>query len=62
MGAADMTNVVAPVSDAVLWGRIAEGDTGAFGDLYERHARAVYNFCFRKTANWAHACDPRGRG
>jgi RNA polymerase sigma factor (sigma-70 family) len=49
--------LVASVSDAHLWGRIAEGDTGAFGDLYERHARAVYNFCFRKTANWAQAED-----
>ena len=25
--------------------------------LYERHARAVYNFCFRRTANWATAED-----
>jgi RNA polymerase sigma-70 factor (ECF subfamily) len=40
-----------------LWRRIGEGDAGAFGDLYERHARAVYNFCFRRTANWAQAED-----
>jgi RNA polymerase sigma factor (sigma-70 family) len=49
--------LVAPVSDAQLWGRIAEGDTEAFGDLYERHARVLYNFCFRRTANWAQAED-----
>jgi RNA polymerase sigma factor (sigma-70 family) len=49
--------LVAPVSDSQLWGRIAEGDTDAFGDLYERHARAVYNFCFRRSANWAQAED-----
>jgi len=49
--------LVASISDSELWGRIADGDTAAFGDLYERHARAVYNFCFRKTANWAQAED-----
>jgi RNA polymerase sigma factor (sigma-70 family) len=49
--------LVAPVSDSQLWERIREGDTGAFGDLYERHARTVYNFCFRRTANWTQAED-----
>jgi RNA polymerase sigma-70 factor, ECF subfamily len=49
--------LVTSVSDSELWGRIGEGDVEAFGDLYERHARAVYNFCFRRTANWAQAED-----
>ena len=41
-------------TDAELWAR---GDADAFGVLYERHARAVYNHCFRGTANWARAED-----
>jgi RNA polymerase sigma-70 factor (ECF subfamily) len=49
--------LVTSVSDSELWGRIGEGDVDAFGDLYERHARAVYNFCFRRTANWTQAED-----
>jgi RNA polymerase sigma-70 factor (ECF subfamily) len=49
--------LVAPVSDSQLWERIRQGDTDAFGDLYERHAQTVYNFCFRRTANWAQAED-----
>ncbi len=41
-------------TDAELWAR---GDAEAFGALYERHARAVYNHCFRGTADWALAED-----
>jgi RNA polymerase sigma-70 factor, ECF subfamily len=44
-------------TDAELW-RLAAGDeAAAFGVLFERHARAVYNFCFRRTADWAGAED-----
>lgn len=39
------------VSDAVLWERARAGDAEAFGDLYERHARAVQSFCLWRTAN-----------
>jgi RNA polymerase sigma-70 factor (ECF subfamily) len=28
-----------------------------FGRLFERHGRAVYNFCFRRTADWSAAED-----
>jgi RNA polymerase sigma-70 factor, ECF subfamily len=28
-----------------------------FGELFEEHADAVYNFCFRRLANWAVAED-----
>jgi len=28
-----------------------------FGELFERHARAIYGFCFRRTGNWATAED-----
>jgi RNA polymerase sigma factor (sigma-70 family) len=41
-------------TDAELWAR---GDAAAFGLLFERHARAVYNHCFRGTADWALAED-----
>ena len=33
------------------------GDDDAFGALFERHSRAVYNFAFRWTADWAAAED-----
>jgi RNA polymerase sigma factor (sigma-70 family) len=48
---------VGPPTDAELWRAAARGETSAFGVLYERHARAVYNFCFRRTADWAMAED-----
>jgi RNA polymerase sigma-70 factor, ECF subfamily len=49
--------VVGRASDSELWSRAAAGDDVAFGELYLRHARAVYNFCFRSTADWAQAED-----
>lgn len=44
-------------TDAELWRRAADGEAPAFGVLVDRHARAVYNFCFRRTADWAAAED-----
>jgi len=44
-------------SDASLWARAREGDADAFGLLFTRHARAIYNFFFRGTADWAAADD-----
>ena len=44
-------------SDAELWTDARAGDAAAFGVLFERHARSVYNFCFRRTADWAVAED-----
>src|SRR5918992_881798 len=44
-------------TDEQLWARAASGAPEAFGDLYERHAGAVYNYCFRRTADWAVAED-----
>jgi RNA polymerase sigma-70 factor (ECF subfamily) len=44
-------------SDQELWRRTAAGDGDAFGALYDRHARAIYNYCFRRTADWAAAED-----
>ena len=45
------------LTDAALWQRAAAGDTGAFGKLFERHASTVYNYCFRRTADWSQAED-----
>ena len=44
-------------TDADLWRRAAAGEGDAFGVLFERHARRVYNYCFRRTADWALAED-----
>jgi RNA polymerase sigma-70 factor (ECF subfamily) len=44
-------------SDDVLWRRTARGDRDAFAELFDRHARRVYGFCFRQTGDWAAAQD-----
>lgn len=44
-------------TDAELWRRAVEGDSRQFGTLFDRHARAVYNHCFRRIADWAAAED-----
>jgi RNA polymerase sigma-70 factor (ECF subfamily) len=46
-----------PTSDNELWSASQAGDADAFGLLFERHARSIYNFCFRRTADWAVAED-----
>jgi RNA polymerase sigma-70 factor, ECF subfamily len=52
-----MTVVVEGQAEVDLWRRAVGGDAQAFGDLFDLHARAIYNFCFRRTANWAEAED-----
>jgi RNA polymerase sigma-70 factor (ECF subfamily) len=42
-------------SDIELWDRAVAGERACFGVLFERHARRVYNHCFRRTASWADA-------
>jgi RNA polymerase sigma factor (sigma-70 family) len=42
-------NVMA--GDLQLWERTRSGDAEAFGDLYERHARAVQSYCLWRTAD-----------
>jgi RNA polymerase sigma-70 factor (ECF subfamily) len=42
-------------TDAALWQRAAAGETNAFGPIFERHATSVYNYCFRRTGDWAQA-------
>ena len=43
--------------DGELWSAFAHGDPDAFGSLFERHARTVCNYCFRRTGDWARAED-----
>lgn len=43
--------------DSELWERVAAHDGQAFGRLFDRHARRVYNHCFRGTADWSLAED-----
>lgn len=44
-------------SDADLWSRSRAGDRDAFGTLFERHGKALYNYCFRRIGSWATAED-----
>jgi RNA polymerase sigma factor (sigma-70 family) len=44
-------------SDGELWARSRAGDRDAFGVLFERHARLIYNYCFRRVGSWATAED-----
>jgi RNA polymerase sigma factor (sigma-70 family) len=37
--------------------RSGEGDTGAFALLFERHAKAIYNYCFRRVGDCSAAED-----
>jgi RNA polymerase sigma-70 factor (ECF subfamily) len=44
-------------SDESLLQASANGDQRAFSELYERHARAIYNYLFRRLADWSDAED-----
>ncbi|MGH9074348.1 MAG: RNA polymerase sigma factor [Acidimicrobiales bacterium] len=52
-----MAGLWSALSDGELWRRAAEHDGTAFGELFERHADAVYNHCFRRTGSWSTAED-----
>lgn len=43
--------------EMALWSRCRKGDADAFAVLFERHARTIYNFCFRRVGDWAAAED-----
>lgn len=43
--------------DLELWDLAVRGSDAAFGALFERHASAVYNYCFRRCGDWAEAED-----
>lgn len=44
-------------SDSVLWARSRAGDADAFTALFRRHSTTIYNYCFRRLADWADAED-----
>jgi RNA polymerase sigma factor (sigma-70 family) len=39
------------VSDEMLWEQARDGDAEAFGEIYARHARAVYDYCLWRTTD-----------
>ncbi|MEE6257494.1 RNA polymerase sigma factor [Plantactinospora sonchi] len=43
--------------DQELWSASETGDPAAFGRLFDRYARTVYNHAFRLTGSWATAED-----
>lgn len=45
------------LSDQELWASARQGEASSFGILFDRHSRAIYNFCFRRCGNWAVAED-----
>lgn len=45
------------LDDSALWERSRSGDADAFAALFEHHAKAIYNFCFRRTGDWSVAED-----
>ncbi|WP_435135841.1 RNA polymerase sigma factor [Actinacidiphila sp. bgisy144] len=45
------------ISDRVLWAWAVDGDREAFGRIFDRHAKTVYNHLFRRTADWSEAED-----
>jgi RNA polymerase sigma-70 factor (ECF subfamily) len=51
-----VTHQVRP-SDEQLWSSITAGDETAFGWLFDRYSRAVYNHAFRLTGSWSTAED-----
>jgi RNA polymerase sigma-70 factor, ECF subfamily len=56
IGVAGHTKGLEP-SDADLWARSRAGDGDAFGLLFDRHARLIYNYCFRRIGNREAAQD-----
>jgi RNA polymerase sigma-70 factor (ECF subfamily) len=44
-------------SDEALWRQVRDGDERAFEALYERHADTIYNYLFRRLADWSEAED-----
>jgi RNA polymerase sigma-70 factor, ECF subfamily len=43
--------------EPTLRARLRAGDPGAFGTLFDQHAKAVYNAAFRLTGDWSAAED-----
>ena len=45
------------LSDQELWDSAIAGLPEAFGQLFDRHHRAIYNYCFRRSGSWTIAED-----
>jgi RNA polymerase sigma factor (sigma-70 family) len=45
------------LDDLGLWELTVAGDHEAFGLLFERHSKAIYNYCFRRIGDWTAAED-----
>lgn len=45
------------LEDSTLWVRARTGDADAFATLFERHGKAIYNYCFRRIGDWDAAED-----
>jgi DNA-directed RNA polymerase specialized sigma24 family protein len=43
--------------DEVLWQRVADRDAEAFGELFDRHAGAVYSYLSMRLGDWSAAED-----
>jgi len=56
-GSMDGSRFSGSAADADLWRSATDGDREAFGELFERHAGRIYNFCFRRLADWTIAED-----
>ncbi|MBE8517393.1 sigma-70 family RNA polymerase sigma factor [Amycolatopsis sp. H6(2020)] len=55
---ADADDLASPAdSDQALWEQAAGGDVAAFGELFGRHAGAVWNYAYRLTGSWSAAED-----
>ncbi|MCF2527920.1 RNA polymerase sigma factor [Yinghuangia soli] len=52
-----MTHQRHDLTDQALWLRIAEGDRGAFADVFDRYAGAVYGHLLRRTGEHTEAED-----
>jgi RNA polymerase sigma factor (sigma-70 family) len=53
----DSRQACADASDEALLHAASNGDDRAFASLYERHARKIYNYLFRRLADWSEAED-----
>jgi len=54
------TTLIQELDDAVLIQKAKDGDTEAFGDLYERYAESVFRFIYSQTSNRFDAEDLTG--
>ncbi|MFE3203146.1 RNA polymerase sigma factor [Embleya sp. NPDC055664] len=48
---------ITAISDRELWERACAGDPEAFGVIFDRHSRAIFNYLSRRTASWVEAED-----